>query len=118
VETMTPSARKRATLLPSSSTAKSPMRAMSPLEMTRSFRALIVIEQRAAPPQLGMQHGARIESMAALAAAVPTLQRRIEVGEANFSKETEITQVHAKDGRTGGGKMRATDKSVPSRPAR
>jgi len=51
-----------------------------------------------------VEHGARIESMAALAAAMPALQRRIEVGEANLCQKAERTQVHTQDGGAGGGK--------------
>jgi len=111
---MTPSARKRATLLPSSSTAKSPMRAMSPLETTTSFR-LQTATQRALAPEFGVEHGARIHLMAA---AVPAIERRIEVGQANFSQEAKRSEVHAEDGCASRAKIRATERSVPSPPAR
>ena len=42
--------------------------------------------------------------MAAIAAAVPALQRRIEVGQADLGQKAERTQVHAEDGGAGGGK--------------
>ena len=57
--------------------------------------------QRASAPQFGVQHGAHID---VVATAVPALQRRIEVGQANLGQEAEKPQIHAEDGRAGRGK--------------
>ena len=57
--------------------------------------------RRGAAPQLGAQHGAAVELVAALA---PAVQGSVEVGEPHLGEEAEIAEVGAEDGRAGGGK--------------
>ena len=62
------------------------------------IQRFITKAERAPAPQFGVQHGARIQVMVA---AVPALQRWVEVGQPNLGQEAEKAQVHAEDGRAG-----------------
>ena len=96
VETMTPSARNRATLLPSSSTANSPMRAISPFELP--LRSALHRRSTGCHRAKRCMKHCPVKRVAARA---PALQRGIEIGETNLCEKAKKPQVDAEDRHAG-----------------
>ncbi len=110
---MTPSARKRRRQLLKQMNAEVAHAGNRALGNHYIVQRLVLFVQSAAAHDLGVQHGTGIDVAAAV---LPTLQRGVQISQANLGKEAQRAQVDAENGNIGPGEGtgRRQQRSIPA----